>query len=228
MSQPCTKTYGLNIPSPLPPGEGQGEGLKTRIRTVLVFLCLAFSVQILVGCSTTRLQEIATASAPTPELKTRYQHAIQSMQDEQWQTAREQLTTITTQQPLLSGPWLNLGITQNMLGDPTSAETDFKTALDVNHRAIEAYNQLGMLYRRQERLDESQFIYEEGLRLDPDNSSIHWNLAILYDRYLPNPRQALQHYRRFQQLTGSEDLLLQAWIDKLDSHGDNMTARVKP
>jgi Tfp pilus assembly protein PilF len=212
MSQPCINNHGI----------------KTRTRTVLVFLCLAFCAQILVGCSTTRLQEIATASAPTPELKTNYQHAIQSMQSEQWQTARDQLTEITTQQPALSGPWLNLGITQTMLGDHTGAETAFKTALDVNHRAIEAYNQLGMLYRRQGRLDESQFIYEEALRLDPDNSNIHWNLAILYDRYLPNPRQALQHYQRYQQLTGSEDPLLQAWIARLDNHGDNMTARVKP
>ena len=201
--------------------------IKLSCHQTAALLFIIFT-QFLSACSSTSIQRSLTASAPTPELITNYQHAIQSMQDEQWQTAREQLTTITTQQPSLSGPWINLGITQNMLGDPSGAETAFKTALDVNHRAIEAYNQLGILYRRQERLDESQFIYEEALRLDPDNSSIHWNLAILYDRYLPNPRQALQHYQRYQQLTGSEDPLLQAWIDRLDSHGDNMTARVKP
>ena len=198
------------------------------MKHAIAALTLIISTQYLSGCATAHLQGLPDTSAPTPELKTSYQHAIQSMQDEQWQTAREQLTTITTQQPSLSGPWLNLGITRTMLGDHTGAETAFKAALDVNHRAIEAYNQLGMLYRRQGRLDDAQFIYEEALRLDPDNSNIHWNLAILYDRYLPNPRQALQHYQRYQQLTGSEDPLLQAWIAKLDSHGDNMTARVKP
>ena len=201
--------------------------IKLSCRQTAALLFIIFT-QFLSACSSTSIQRSLTASAPTPELKTSYQYAIQSMQDEQWQTAREQLTTITTQQPSLSGPWINLGITKNMLGDPTGAETAFKTALDVNHRAIEAYNQLGMLYRRQERLDESQFIYEEALRLEPDNSNIHWNLAILYDRYLPNPHQALQHYQRYQQLTGSEDPQLQTWIARLDSHGDNMTARVKP
>ena len=185
-------------------------------------------IQLLAACSSTPIQRSLTVSAPNPELKTSYQHAIQSMQAEQWQTAREQLTKITTQQPSLSGPWLNLGITQTMLGNHMGAETAFKTVLNINHRAVEAYNQLGMLYRRQDRLDESQFIYEEALRLEPDNRNIHWNLAILYDRYLPNPRQALHHYQRYQQLTGSDDPLLQAWIARLDSQGDNMTARVKP
>jgi len=198
------------------------------MKHAIAALTLIISTQYLSGCATAHLQGLPDTSAPTPELKTSYQHAIQSMQDEQWQTAREQLTTITTQQPSLSGPWLNLGITRTMLGDHTGAETAFKTALDVNHRAIEAYNQLGMLYRRQERLDDAQFIYEEALRLDPDNSNIHWNLAILYDRYLPNPHQALQHYQRYQQLTGSEDPLLQVWIDRLDNHGGNMTAGMKP
>ena len=199
--------------------------LSCRLAGALLFIIFT---QLLTACSSTSIQRSLTVSAPTPELKTSYQHAIQSMQTEQWQTAREQLTTITTQQPSLSGPWINLGITQTMLGDHTGAETAFKTALDVNHRAIEAYNQLGMLYRRQDRLDESQFIYEEALRLEPDNRNLHWNLAILYDRYLPNPRQALQHYQRYQQLTGSDDSLLQAWISRLDNHGDIMTARVKP
>lgn len=199
--------------------------LTCRLAAALLFMVLT---QFLTACGSTSIQHSLTASAPTPELKTRYQHAIQSMQAEQWQTAREQLTIITTQQPSLAGPWLNLGITQTMLGEHASAESAFKTTLDVDHRAIEAYNQLGMLYRRQSRLDEAQFIYEEALRLDPDNSNIHWNIAILYDRYLPNPRKALQHYQRYQQLTGSEDPLLHAWITRLKSHGDNMTARMKP
>jgi len=224
MSQPCIKNHSINISSPLP----QGEGVKTKIRHVLAFLCLAICIQILIGCSTTHIQANASAQAPATELKTSYQQALQSMQTEQWQTAREQLTLITSQQPSLSGPWINLGITQTMLGEHANAETAFKTALDVNHRNTEACNQLGMLYRRQGRLDEAQFIYEEGLRLDPDNANMHWNLAILYDRYLPNPREALQHYQRYQQLTGSEDPQLQAWITELGNHGDNMTARMKP
>jgi Tfp pilus assembly protein PilF len=199
------------------------------MKHALALLFLAICLHFLNGCTTANSQKAATVT-PTADIQTGYQHALQSMQAGQWNEAREQLTQITTQQPSLSGPWINLGITQTMLGDHTSAESSFKKAIDTNNRNIEAYNQLGMLYRRHGRLDEAQFIYEEALRRDPDNANVHWNLGILYDRYLPNPRQALLHYQRYQQLTGSDDPRLLAWIAELDSRnpGDNVTARVKP
>ena len=152
------------------------------------------------------------------------------MQAEEWQAARENLTRITRQDPSLSGPWANLGITRTMLGDRSGAEAAFKSAIDTNSRNVEAYNQLGMLYRRHGQLEDARFIYEQALKLDPDNTHLHWNLAILYDRYLPNPHKSLQHYQQYRQLTGSEDASLLAWIAELQAHlqGDNITARVQP
>ena len=199
------------------------------MKHALALLFLALCLLLLNGCATTHTQQAITAT-PTADIKSGYQAALESMQAGQWSEAREQLTQITSQQPSLSGPWVNLGITQTMLGDHTDAESAFKKAIDTNNSNIEAYNQLGMLYRRHNRLDEAQFIYEEGLRRDPDYTSIHWNLGILYDRYLPNPRQALQHYQRYQQLTTSDDPRLLAWIAELEARnpGDNVTARVKP
>lgn len=219
----------LGIPPPLTPEEGQRAAIRTKMKHRLALLFLAIGLQFLGGCTTISTQ-MAVTTAPTAEIKTDYQHALESMQAEQWHTASEQLTQITTRQPSLSGPWVNLGITRTMLGDHTGAETAFKKAIDANSRTIEAYNQLGMLYRRHGRLDEAQFIYEEALRRDPDNSNIHWNLGILYDRYLSNPPRALQHYQRYRQLTGSDDPRLLAWIAGLEkrNHGDNMTAGVKP
>jgi Tfp pilus assembly protein PilF len=227
MSAQSTSHHIRNTPSPLPAGEGKGEGIKI-IKHALALLFFAICLLLLNGCATTRTQQAITAT-PTADIKSVYQAALESMQAGQWSKAREQLTQITTQQPSLSGPWVNLGITQTMLGDHSSAENAFKKAIDTNNSNIEAYNQLGMLYRRHNRLDEAQFIYEEGLRRDPDNTSIHWNLGILYDRYLTNPRQALQHYQRYQQLTTSEDPRLLAWIAELEARnpGDNVTARVK-
>jgi tetratricopeptide (TPR) repeat protein len=200
-----------------------------KIKHALVLLFIAFCLLLLNACTATPARMAITAT-PSADIKADYQQAIESMQSEQWQAARERLSRITTEQPALSGPWVNLGITETMLGNHASAETDFKKAIDTNSHSIEAYNQLGMLYRRHGRLDEAQFIYEEALRRDPDNSNIHWNLAILYDRYLPNPRQALAHYQRYQQLTASDDPQLQAWITTLEAvnPGDNVTAKVKP
>lgn len=200
-----------------------------KIKHALALLFIAICLLLLNACATPPARMAATMT-PAADIEANYQRALESMRNEQWKVAREQLTRITTAQPGFSGPWANLGITETMLGDHASAEAAFKKAIDANSRNIEAYNQLGMLYRRHGRLDEAQFIYEEALRRDPDNSNIHWNLGILYDRYLLNPRQALLHYQRYQQLTASDDPQLQAWIAELETRnpGDNVTAKVKP
>lgn len=201
-----------------------------KMKHALALLFIAICLLLMNGCTNTRSHQQSVIVTPTADIKSGYQSALQAMQAEQWQPAREQLTQITTLQPSLSGPWINLGITHVKLGDHASAEAAFKKAIDTNNRNIEAYNQLGMLYRRHGRLDEAQFIYEEALRRDPDDTNIHWNLGILYDRYLPNPRQALQHYQRYQQITASDDPRLLAWIAELEARnpGDNVTAKVKP
>ncbi len=152
------------------------------------------------------------------------------MQEHEWLAAQQRLAPITASHPQLSGPWLNLGITYLQLGDSSAAEADFKRALEANPGNIEACNQLGILYRRTGRLEEARRYYEAALLHDPDYADAHWNLGILYDQYLPNPQLALQHYERYQAITGSADPQLQAWIDELRLHtrAESMTATVKP
>ncbi len=196
----------------------------------LVTLAVLFCLEMLSGCTTTRPAIPENTGNPGIDIRAGYQQALLHMQTGHWQDAREGLTQITQQDPSLSGPWVNLGITRTMLGDRSGAEAAFKSAINTNSRNIEAYNQLGMLYRRHGQLEEARFIYEEALKLDPDNTYLHWNLAILYDRYLPNPHRSLQHYQRYRQLSGSEDASLLAWIAELQERdqGDHMTARAQP
>jgi Tfp pilus assembly protein PilF len=196
----------------------------------LVALAILFGLEMLTGCAATQPAPPDNTSRPDIDISAEYQQALQEMRKEQWQAASEGLTRITGQDPSLSGPWVNLGITRTKLGDRAGAEAAFKNAIDTNNRNIEAYNQLGMLYRRHGHLEEARFIYEEALKLDPDNTHLHWNLAILYDRYLPNPHKSLQHYQRYRQITRSEDPRLLAWIVELQerAEGENMTARVQP
>ncbi len=183
------------------------------------------------GCATT--QGIKTAAAkvePTADTAILHQQAVSLMQQEKWQDAVTRLETITAQQAALSGPWLNLGIAYTKRGNSEAAEAAFKKSIDVNAANIEAYNQLGLLYRRTGRLEEARFMYETALKSDPDNSNIHWNLGILHDKYLPDPRKALLHYRQYQQLTGTDDPQLQAWINSLskDTQENSLAARVNP
>ena len=149
------------------------------------------------------------------DVKGKYRYALALMADEDWHGAAAELQRITSTHPDLSGPWVNLGIVKTRLGDSAAAGTAFKHALDANARNAEAYNQLGMLYRRSGRLEDARDIYNEGLRQSPDHADLHWNLAILHDRYLPVAKLALTHYERYQQLTKSDDAQLQQWIAQL-------------
>jgi tetratricopeptide (TPR) repeat protein len=100
----------------------------------------------------------------------------------------------------------------------------------VNAANVEAYNQLGILYRRSGRYEEARFSYETALETEPDNTSLHWNLAILHDTDLPDPSKALLHFQRYQQITGSKNPYLLSWINNLakDQQTGSMTARVNP
>lgn len=183
------------------------------------------SVILLGGCAGIPQEQAMTPApgrtAEVPETVTdvegEFQAALQHMQAGEWHAATERLAVITAVQPRLSGPWTNLGIARNKLGDTAGAEAAFKQAIDANAGQIVAYNELGILYRRSGRLEEAASLYNEGLRINPDAEHIHWNLGILYDRYLPDPAQALIHYERYRELTQSEDRQLQSWISELQA-----------
>ena len=198
-----------------------------RSLTAMVF----FLTLLTSGCSSMQSSNAPARKAePSADVTRQYQQAVTLMQQEQWQAAVDMLEAITVKQPALSGPWLNLGIAYTKRGNSQGAEDAFKHAINVNIAHVEAYNQLGILYRRTGRPGEAQFIYETALKLDPDNTSLHWNLAILHDTDLPDSRKALLHYQRYQQLTGSDSPQLQSWINTLAEHSltNSMTAKVNP
>ena len=195
-------------------------------------LLIAMALLLLAGCSSMPGERQTTPQqhAITPALQADYLDVITLMQSQQWVTAQQQLLSITTTHPELSGPWLNLGITHLQLGDSSAAEAAFKRALEANPGNIEACNQLGILARRAGRLDDARRYYEAALLNDPDYPDAHWNLGILHDRYLSNPQRALQHYEHYQVITGTADPNLQGWIDELRLHeqAEVMTAKAKP
>ena len=190
-----------------------------RCVNVTVFMLLI----ALGGCASTPREQALSTGFDTPVTTTKtitdvegeFQAALQLMKAGDWYTATEKLDAITASDPRLSGPWTNLGIARSKIGDTAGAELAFDKAIEANASQVVAYNELGIIYRRSGRLEAAAAVYNEGLKINPNNEDIHWNLGVLYDRYLPNPAQALFHYERYQQLTQSDDKQLLAWIDAL-------------
>ena len=186
---------------------------------------------LVTSCAVTQEGKVtAQAAAVTPAVQDSYRQALDRMQAGQWPEARQLLEDMTAVQATLAGPWLNLGIVYTRLGEPDAAERAFRRAIENNPGNPVAYNQLGILYRRTARLDAARDTYNAALDTTPDDPDTHWNLGILHDVYLPDARLALYHYERYQQLTGSDDAQLMAWISELRKRAPatHMTAGVKP
>lgn len=178
---------------------------------------------ILAGCASAP-QELSTTQPPAPranittnriDINSEFESAITLMKSGNWERAQEMLEEITSFDPGLSGAWTNLGIARARLGNTKDAETAFRKAIETSDSQVVAYNELGILCRRTGRLEEAAAIYNKGLEINPNNEDIHWNLAILYDVFLPDTTLALQHFERYQQLTGSDNKQLLSWIDEL-------------
>lgn len=95
-------------------------------------------------------------------------------------------------------------------------EKALTAALNQNPLDAEAYNHLGIFYRNAGRFEDARKMYERGLGIDPQYRLIHLNMGILHDLYLRNPALALEHYRRYQLLSGGEDKQIKIWISDLE------------
>jgi len=187
---------------------------------------------LVAGCAATQESRLAKQpETPTPAVEESYRQALDMMQASQWPEARQRLEDLTAAQPGLAGPWLNLGIVYTRLGEPEAAEAAFRRSIENNPANAVAYNQLGIFYRRTDRLEAARETYGAALGVAPDDPDTHWNLGVLHDVYLPDKQLALFHFERYQQLTGSDDPQLAAWINALRAAPDpagNVTAVVKP
>lgn len=199
---------------------------------------LAAAMLLQSGCSSVSVQhtaawnkpDIAPASARAgqaagADTRAQFRQAIDHMQAGRWDAAIPLLETLTTTHEQLAGPWLNLGIAYTRSGAGDRARNAFETAVARNPQQAEAWNQLGMLHRRSGRPEQAATMYRRAIEVDPEHTDTHWNLAVLYDRYLPDNAAAHHHLLRYQQLTGSEDPQISRWLTELHKRtAPNMTA----
>ncbi len=181
----------------------------TNTLVFLLFVVFAF----LSGCQTT---EPVVASKPpppiTPATHTRYQYALSLIQSGQSQRALSTLKQISSSQPELAGPHVNLGILYLRENKLPQAEKELTKALALNPGNAVGHNVLGIVYRRQGKFAEAQKSYQRALEIKTDYASAHLNLGILYDIYLKDAKQALKEYKRYQSLTGDSDKQVAKWI----------------
>jgi tetratricopeptide (TPR) repeat protein len=138
--------------------------------------------------------------------------ADRALQEGDLRGARKQLQYLTEKYPMLSGPWLKLGVIAEKKEQYGDAIKYYQKAISVNGNNVNAYMALGLLQRRQGYFADAQRTYLEALRVWRDCPEAHLNLAILYDLYVNQPEQAQKHYEAYYFLTGQKDEKAHKWL----------------
>jgi tetratricopeptide (TPR) repeat protein len=181
-----------------------------------IALALLSSITLLGGCAGTATRpEVTTDDAAAPEFPTdamdRYAEALGWMDAGEDLQAAEIFRALAADYPDYAGPLVNLAIIEARAGRTDDSIRLLENALVVCTTCAPAWNQLGILFRRQGRFAEAEAAYLKALDADADYALAHYNLGVLYDLYQQQPASAVQHYELYVLLVDDD---AQAPVDK--------------
>ena len=146
----------------------------------------------------------ASQAPPSPELQVRYDALVNRLQAGD-ATAMTEMATFSAAHPGLAGPLLNLGLARARAGDEVAARTLLERASTVCSHCGSVWNELGVLDRQQGRFAEAERAYRRAIELEPAYAAAYYNLAVLYELYIPRPDLALENYERYLQIGGADN-----------------------
>lgn len=121
------------------------------------------------------------------------------------------LQAITAKQPALTAAHVDLGIAYAKTNELDKAEASLKRAVELQPRHPIAWNELGLVQRRQGKLGDARASYEKSLAAAPGFHFARLNLAVLCDLYLGDAGCALDNYLMYQQAV-PDDKQVAGWI----------------
>ena len=155
---------------------------------------------------------------PAPDLgdpKARFEAALLLFKRNQLPAAEKAFIELERDFPEYAGPATNLGLIHLRKQEYEQAVGAFSRAQERGAGNATNANGLGIAYRELGQLGAAETAYQRALSFDPNYALAHFNLGILYDKYLQRPRQAIAAYQRYLQLTEDEELRVHAWIAAL-------------
>ena len=155
----------------------------------------------------------------TPDVVQRFKLALLSVNNKEWDRAKEQLLAVTIAAPTLSGPWLQLGDIAVEELAKEHAIAHYQQAIYVNELNYFAHNRLATLLREKGEFEQAKAHYEKALTAWPAFVTARQNLAILLDIYMGQQSAALKEYETVAALSAlngqSESRQLKGWIADL-------------
>ena len=145
-----------------------------------------------------------------------YRQAITELNNSQLEQAETDLITIARAHPELAGPWVNLALIDIKKNNLESASKNLAKALDKNPKMPQAYNLLGFIETSKGNINKAVGDYRQAITFKQDYALAHYNLALLNDIYLQDIKVAIDHYKRYLELTGYQDKKTADWVQELE------------
>lgn len=152
----------------------------------------------------------------SPATQAAYDRALESMDAGDVVEAELRLEQFVLEYPDFPGAYVNLAIIYERDGRFEDAHSALDRALELEPAHASANNRQGMLLRKQGMFPEAEQAYLRAIESDPTYALAHHNLGVLLDLYLYRPAEALNHYRRYQELLPEPDAAVGRWIIDLE------------
>ena len=173
-------------------------------------------------------EQPAAVTTKAEKLPRDYDNALVLMQSGDYAAAIPVLKAFIEKRPRHAGPYINLGIAYLRAGDEENALKSLQAALERNPASAAAHHQIGILHRGQGDFAAALEAYKKALQLKPDYALAHRNIGILYDLYLQQPALALDHYRRYLELSTEPDKTVDRWVVDLERRSGSAQASAAP
>ena len=141
-----------------------------------------------------------------------YEEAVAALKGGDTALALELLRQVSSDAPDKPFVFTNLGLAYFKLQKLDLAEQAFQQAVEINDDDAVAHNHLGILQRHKGEFQDARNRYQRAIEINANYARAHLNLGILFDIYLQDLDQALQHYRKYQSLVSEEDTQVAGWI----------------
>lgn len=187
-------------------------------------LNIALVLSLLSGCATTESKpEIVTVKTQTsaPVLTTlhqaEYQKALGFMKAKSFDQALTIFTDLTRFYPTLAGAYVNLALIHKAKSDDEKAEQNINKALAINPNNVDALLQQAALSQKKGEFKKVEQYLLTAEAADRTNDVVQYNLAVLYELYLQQYGDAINHYENYIALSSNDDKeTVKRWVKQLE------------
>ncbi len=113
------------------------------------------------------------------------------------EAAKAEFTACTLRRPNEVEGFLKLGAVQLRTREPGAADKSFSEALRLNPHSAEAWNGLGLAQFQHGQAGQAAQCFDNALKQQPDYGPALLNLGIVAQKYLKDPKLALEKYREY-------------------------------